>query len=212
MPPLPVVVSYNRMMARIEREQGEARLRMADACRRWSLSPGVPFTGGVGGITVPVDGPAGLDAVLKIQFPHWESEHEADALAAWDGAGAVRLLDHAPDLHALLLERCRPGTPLSQVVTAAGASDGGATEAIEVLATLVGRLARPVEDGPFTPLADEAARWARQLPRRWKEGGEPFDGLLVERAIELFLSLPAESGAPVLLHQDLHGDNVLKAE
>ena len=32
-------------------------------------------------------------AVLKVNFPEPESEHEADALAHWDGRGAVRLLD-----------------------------------------------------------------------------------------------------------------------
>ena len=193
------------MAAAIAQQQAEARSRLSEACRRWSLSPGPPFVSGAGGITLPVTGPHGLDAVLKIQFPHRECEHEAAALAAWDGDGAVRLLDHAPDLHALLIERCRPGTPLS---------GGGAVEAVEVLAELVGRLARPVAGGPFTALADEAAMWAVNLPARWRAAGEPFDGALVERAVELFASLPATQGPepPVLLHQDLHGDNVLAAE
>ena len=48
--------------------------------------------------------------MLKLQFPHREVEHEAEALRRWDGDGAVRLLDVAPEHHALLLERAEPGT------------------------------------------------------------------------------------------------------
>jgi len=41
--------------------------------------------------------------VLKVQEPHRESEHEADALRLWDGDGAIKLLDEEPDECALLL-------------------------------------------------------------------------------------------------------------
>ena len=57
--------------------------------------------------------PDGSDAVLKVQFPHRESEHEAAALAHWQGDGAIRLLAHDVERHALLLERCVPGTTLA---------------------------------------------------------------------------------------------------
>ena len=51
--------------------------------------------------------------MLKLTFPHRESELEADALERWDGDGAVRLLARDDERHALLLERCEPGTFLS---------------------------------------------------------------------------------------------------
>ena len=35
--------------------------------------------------------------VLKVQFPHGESTHEAAALACCNGLGAVRLLAHDPN-------------------------------------------------------------------------------------------------------------------
>ena len=54
--------------------------------------------------------PAG-GAVLKLNAPsHFEADHEADALACWDGQGAVRLLARDDGRRALLLERCVPGT------------------------------------------------------------------------------------------------------
>ena len=61
---------------------------------------------------VPAELPDGTRAVLKVQFPDTESEHEATALRRWDGDGAIRLFAHDPDLRALLVERCDPGTPL----------------------------------------------------------------------------------------------------
>jgi len=64
----------------------------------------------------------GKQAVLKLNFPEGESEHEADALAYWHGDGAVRLLEVDRVRNALLLERAVPGTSLWEV-----AEDGEAT-------------------------------------------------------------------------------------
>src|SRR5438552_1619036 len=106
---------------------------------------------------------------MKVQFQHHEAECEADALRAWDGRGAIRLLDHDAALGVLLLERCRPGTPLSQE---------GDDDALRVMAELVAELAIVV-DGPFASLADEAARWVEHLPEAWQRNGRPFDASLV---------------------------------
>jgi streptomycin 6-kinase len=143
----------------------------------------------------------GGEAVLKIQFPHPECEHEAAALAAWDGDGAIRLLDHVPELHALLLERCAPGTHLSEA---------DPDEALRVLTGLLPRLWKPAS-APFRSLADEASAWARGLPRRWERAGEQCERELVDSAVDLLRSLAGSQREQVLLHQDLHADNVLAA-
>lgn len=176
---------------------------VAEACRRWSLSLGEPFEGGYCSLALPATDRNGREAVLKLQFPDRESEHEAAALEAWAGDGAVRLLDYAVDLRALLIERCVPGTYLSSV---------RADEALAVLASLLRRLAIPVADGPFTSLVDEAARWSRNLPETWERSGRPFERELIDRALEILGRLPATQGPPVLLHQDLHAENVLRAQ
>jgi streptomycin 6-kinase len=140
----------------------------------------------------------GEEAVLKVQKPHRESEHEAAALEVWNGEGAVRLLDYDPDEHALLLERCVPGTPLSAA---------GAEVALNVLTGLLPRLWRPARQ-PFRPLADEAAWWAEYLPGQdWSRAPD-----VLEAALEALRELPGTQGEQVLLHQDLHGDNVLAAK
>jgi streptomycin 6-kinase len=144
----------------------------------------------------------GADAVLKLQKPHRESEHEAAALELWDGDGAVRLLRHDPDAGALLLERCVPGTPLSAA---------GADTALDVLVELLPRLWKPAGP-PFGTLSAEAAWWADSLEATWERFGRPFERRLLDAALEALHELPRTQGSQVLLNQDLHGDNVLAAE
>src|ERR671936_1982020 len=83
---------------------------LADAAAAWSLTVGDPYPDGAAGHVVRVECADGTPAVLKLGYPHRESEHEADALVVWDGDGAVRLLQRNEVGTVLLLERCEPGT------------------------------------------------------------------------------------------------------
>jgi streptomycin 6-kinase len=138
---------------------------------------------------------------LKVAPPHRESEHEAAALERWAGDGAVRLLGQDPELGALLLERCRPGSPLS-----AAPPD----EALDVLVALVPRLWVAAAE-PFRPATEEAAWWASYLPARWEAAGRPFERRLLDAALDALRDLPPDQGELVLVHQDLHAGNVLRA-
>jgi streptomycin 6-kinase len=140
---------------------------------------------------------------LKIPFPDRESEHEALALERWAGDGAIRLLENDPVLGAYLVERCVPGTPLSTTAP---------DLALDVLVTLLPRLWKPASHLPFRSLADEASWWASHLRATWERAGRPFDERLVDAALEVLGDLPGSQGEQVLLHQDLHGHNVLRAQ
>jgi streptomycin 6-kinase len=159
------------------------------AAERWSLAIGEPYERGAGGHTTRATLDDGTPVVLKLVRPHRESEHEAEALRAWDGDGAIRLL--AQDGDALLLERCEPGTPLSAA---------GQDAALDVLIGLLPRLWRPAGE-PFNSLVDEAAWWYPKLPQT----------RIGDAAREAIDALASTQGEQVLLHQDLHGDNVLSA-
>jgi streptomycin 6-kinase len=167
----------------------------------WSLSLGDPFPDAYVSLAAPATKPDGGSAVLKIQFPGRETEHEAEALRSWDGNGAVRLLGHDPHRHALLLERCEPGTSL----TAAGPDLG-----LDVLAGLLPRLWVPAGP-PIRTLAEEAAWWASDLEETWERAGRPFERSLISAALNAMAGLAASQGEQVLLHQDLHAGNVLAA-
>lgn len=65
--------------------------RMVEECAQaWQLDVGRPFSGSHVSLVLPALRRDGLETVLKLNFPHRESEHEATALARWDGYGAVR--------------------------------------------------------------------------------------------------------------------------
>jgi streptomycin 6-kinase len=161
---------------------------------------GAPLAGGNVSLVLA----AGEDAVLKINFPEPESEHEANALALWEGRGAVRLLAYDPERRALLIERCVPGTTLWGL--------GDEREANRIAAGLLLRIWRPPPAAhPYRLLADEAVRWADELPRLWEQLGRPFDRALVDEAVDSARELSATQAQLVVVHQDYHGGNVLRA-
>jgi streptomycin 6-kinase len=169
---------------------------------RWSLRLEPPYETSYVSIVLPVTVADASRAVLKVQFPHPECEHEAEALRRWNGQGAVRLFDHDPATHALLIERCEPGDPLSCTTV---------DEALEVFAGLLPRLWINA-DKPFRALRDESIGWEQHLPSSWERAGRPFEMELLSAALEALDRLRETQGRQVLVHQDLHGDNVLRAE
>ena len=93
--------------------------------------------------------PAGDEAVMKVtSVDDDESDEEADALALWDGDGAVRLLRQDREHRCLLLERARPGSDIS------GLPDDEATR----IAVSVGLRAWSLIRGAYLG-ADEDEAW-----------------------------------------------------
>jgi len=136
------------------------------------------------------------DAVLKVNFPDEESEHDAHALDRWDGVGAARLLDRDDAVRAMLVERLRPGTQLWTVPD---------DEATELAAGVLEQLWVPAGE-PFRQLADVAARWAEELP------ATSMDPRLVDEAVSFIREAGPTQRESVLMHQDFHGGNVLLSE
>jgi len=190
---LPVALEHEW---RHEREWLAALPRLvADCAAEWSLV-----------LEEPVKTPHSLvvpagDVVLKLNAPsHFEADQEADALDAWAGRGAVRLVARSDERRAFLVERCRPGTRLSH----AGVDES------EVLVQLLPQLELEPEAGhPFRLLADEADHWADEVPTRYELAGRPFERSLLDRALEVYASV--DRTATSLVNQDLHGGNVLRA-
>jgi len=169
---------------------------VAECAAEWKLRLETPFDTPISLVV-----PAG-DVVLKVNAPsHVEADTEADALEQWAGDGAVRLLARDDERRALLVERCIPGTRLW---------DAGVDE-IAVVAELMPRLQVEMgADHPFALLADEAERWAEEVPRRYSQAGAPFERGLLDSALDVFRSV--DRTASFLVNQDLHGGNILRAQ
>ena len=177
---------------------------VAHLAETWGLELEEPLEPAHLSLVVPAMLSNGERAVLKVNFPEQESEHEADALECWGGSGAVRLHARDDSRRALLLERCDPGTRLWE------APDDFATETASEVLHQLWRV--PARKEPFRRLADEASRWADALPAWWEATGGRLERCLIDEAVAFLRSAGAEPGEPVVLHQDLHGGNILRSE
>lgn len=180
----------------------EAVPRLVEECaRRWSLRLEDPFRGEISYVA-PGRTPNGSEVVLKVNFPSWESENEAAALEHWEGRGAVRLLDHDPDRRALLLERCLPGDVLW---------DEAEDRATEEMAGVLGALWEKEAPGePFVDLASAARGWSSRLQRAYERAQDPFERSLLDEALSFMATAQSRQEDDVVLHQDLHGGNILR--
>jgi len=175
---------------------------LRECADEWTLQLGAPYSQGAAGYAVRAELVDGTPAVLKLIYPHREAEHEAAALEAWRGDGAVELLAYDEARSAMLLERCEPGTLLAYA---------DPDTALDVLVGLLPRLWKPA-GAPFHLLADEVEVWLDEIPREWERTGRPCGRALVDETLDLLRALSGSQGELVLLHQDLHTDNVLAAE
>jgi streptomycin 6-kinase len=177
--------------------------RLVGACAAaWDLRVGAVFADGAMSLAVAVELPDRTPAVLKLNFPGGDNEHEGDALQHWNGRGAIRLLARDHERAALLLERCVPGTRVAEVELAA-----------RIAVDLLRQLWRPPAlSHPFRLVSDEAEAWAAGIERDWEALGRPFERRLVDAAASACRDLGPTQGDQVLLHGDLHSGNVLRAQ
>lgn len=176
--------------------------RAAEFTERWGLRPDGPPAHGVVALVLPVVRADGIPAVLKLQPVDDETAGEPLALRAWDGDGAVRLLDHDPATGTLLLERLDAARPLSSVADP--------DEAVRVLGALLARLTdRPAPAG-LRRLGELAAAMLDRVPDALAGLADPAERRLLADCAAAVREVADEPGDR-LLHWDLHYDNVLAA-
>lgn len=167
-------------------------------CHAWGLDLDGPVWHGYTGLVLPATRHDGTPAVLKISRLDPDTRDEPVALSTWDGAGAVLLLDSAPEHGALLLERLDPDRTLMTEPL---------DNAVEIAAGLLRRLAVPAP-ASLRHLRDESARLAETLPSEWARLGKPLPRRLLDHAMGMCRELGPDSGSS-LVNQDLHYENVL---
>ena len=171
--------------------------------RRWELRLDGPSMHGWAALVLPVVRRDGVPAVLKLQILDEETEGEPLALRAWDGDGAVRLLDHDPATGTMLLERLDAGRMLSHV------EDSRA--AVLAIARLLAHLtATPAPPG-VRGLGDIAREMLEETPEALADIPDPADRRLVADCAAALREVAGEPGDR-LLHWDLHFENVLASE
>ncbi|GAA3392870.1 aminoglycoside phosphotransferase family protein [Streptomyces roseoviridis] len=168
---------------------------------RWGLRVTGPSLYGVASLVLPVTRD-GVPAALKLQLLDEESEGEPVALRTWDGAGAVRLLEHDPGTGTMLLERADETRHLSTL--------GDSREAVRILAGLLRRLVAVPAPPGLRRLGDVAADMVAATPAAAARLGAEDAALLRDcaAAVREVMGEPGDR----LLHWDLHYDNILASE
>jgi streptomycin 6-kinase len=166
--------------------------------RDWHLTVGEPFhlTYHYAAEATTADG---TPAVLKLGVPTGDSlRAEVPALRAFAGRGAVRLLRADLGRGAVLLERAEPGDRLRDLVP------HDDTEATSIAVDVMKELAQAAPTDDLPDLVTQARAFDRYPP-------SPLPADLVRRAGGLMRELCADAPARVVLHGDLHHDNILRA-
>jgi streptomycin 6-kinase len=190
----------------VHSETGEAWLQSLPQLieysqERWALRVLEPFTLSYN-FVAPVMRTDGSEAVLKLCVPQPEVQSEIEALRTFAGNGVCRLLDADASRGILLLERLRPGLTLKSV------QDD--EEATLIAARLMKRMraAGDVRHGAFRTV-EEWSRGMEKLRQHFGAGTGPIPEALVRRAEMLYPQLCSTVRSPLLLHGDLHHENIL---
>ncbi|MGW6534929.1 aminoglycoside phosphotransferase family protein [Streptomyces sp. NPDC055051] len=153
--------------------------------------------GGRDSLVLLVRDAGGEPAALKIAPPFTRPEREREALAHWNGWGAVRLLAEAPE-DSLVLERLHPEVSLRSLPEA------------KALLEAAGTVRRLWVDPPAGHAFETvAARTARQASAVERHRADAAAGELAAAALAVRAELLADSSEELLLHGDFRQGKVL---
>jgi len=144
---------------------------------------------------------AGQAAALKIGVPHPELFTEMEALRLYSSTGAVRLLDADRDLGAILMERIQPGTMLWRL--------GDNREEAAIAASVMRTLPVPPPPAHNLPAFSDWTERAFRLTRTEWDPEERMPRDLIDKAERALEEIERNKPGDVLLHGDLHHENIL---
>jgi streptomycin 6-kinase len=144
---------------------------------------------------------------LKLVIKESDYRTEVGALRAFPRHITVPFLDHSPTEQAILLDRVTPGVPLSSLVR--NGRDEIATHISGVVMKYLRMTSARSVAADFPDLAAEAleALTAYRQAHPYEPGPMPRGAL--DRAEALIKELDATASAKIILHADLHHDNIM---
>jgi streptomycin 6-kinase len=204
-----IPAGFANFMIELYGEEGRAWLdrlpAILTACEeRWHLTIGVPVDNLSFNYVAPAMFADGTEVMVKTGLTD-EFPFQPQALRHFDGHGMVQLLAYDEQDAVMLLERLKPGTSLRII------EDD--EEAISVAADVMRKTWRPLPQKhyPFPSVSDWGKGFAR-LRQLYGGGTGPLPQMVFDKAEKLYAELSVSMGEAVLLHGDLHQDNILSAE
>jgi streptomycin 6-kinase len=141
--------------------------------------------------------------VLKIGFPHPEFYSELAALSMYKGRNVCTLYDADLELGAMLISRVLPGYNLKAL------DDEG--ERLKIALNVIPNLPMPAEPHPAIPAFSDWIERAFTRARRERKVKPEFLHYQ-DQTEKLFHEVTAQEPANMLLHGDLHHENMLYSE
>ena len=177
---------------------------LATCEERWGLTIGAPVANLSFNYVAPAVRADGTEVMVKTGLTD-EFPAQPAALRHFAGHGSVQLLAYDEHNEVMLLERLKPGISLRAVAD----DEVVFSTAAQVMRALWRPL--PMHHYAFPTVRDWGNGFAGV--RKLYDGGcGPFPPVLFDRAEKLYAELCDSSVQPVLLHGDLHQDNILAAE
>ncbi|MFB5189317.1 aminoglycoside phosphotransferase family protein [Alicyclobacillus fastidiosus] len=207
-----VPIDFATRLETLYGQQGEQWLRdlpeLLERCQeRFDLRLEAPFPNLTWNLVLQASRCDGTPVVLKMAVRKAELYRERTALHAYSGRGGIQVLDADDDLGAVVLERADPGTALSTIE-----DDDLATGIFcSVFRALHGEASTiSSASGPLVPIEEHFSGIERYRQRHCKGNAEPLSAYWVERASECLAYLVSSTRDRVVLHGDLHHDNILQ--
>lgn len=141
------------------------------------------------------------DVVLKIGVPHNDLYTEMESIQIYNGEGICKCYDIDKDFHAMLLERIKPGTTLKQEMND--------IKRMEVVSRVMNELVRPIHHKTNLPTKKEQIDQVLKRAKLEKKVDTRMY-LMMDEVINVYNELEANNEPLVLLHGDLHHENILK--
>lgn len=173
---------------------------IASVQKQWGIRVDEPFPALTYNYVSPAIQGDGSEAILKLGVPGPHIEHEAECLHRYDGEGAPFVLEHDSALGAMLIERILPGTNIKEL---------NDITAIEAAVSVMERLHQASISNTNLPTVQDWWLGFQRLRKVYSGSTGPLPGKLVDEAESIFAELAGSMNDPVLLHGDLHHENVL---
>lgn len=167
---------------------------------QWFIRVDEPFRALTYNYVAPAIQEDGTETILKLGVPGDHIEREAECLRQYDGRGAPYILEHDSVLGAMLLERVRPGMDIKQFNEA---------EAVEAAVSLMSQLHRTPAPATMMPTVTLWWKGFQRLREQFSGSTGPIPERLVDEAESIYADLAGSMDHNVLLHGDLHHENIL---
>ena len=156
---------------------------------------------------VPAKTSEGEDVVIKISFPdNDEFEAEIEALKFYDEVAAIKVLKEDLKNGVVLLEKATPGQKARDITPE--------TEQIHIVSGVIKKLHKPVPLIMFFPFKT-ISEWAEAFDRykeKYSLNSGPILKWMFDKAEGIFKEYLRDKKEQVLLHGDLHSDNILSSQ